>query len=102
MSSRQARSVKAGTSAEDARAQRMRNTVELRKQKTDDKMKRLRNLDLPGGGNDTLPGGGDGGASVYNSLPFAHCNKRGFNQHAADGKVFCLNALLPPFFHLTW
>jgi hypothetical protein len=64
MSSRQARSVKAGTSAEDARAQRMRNTVELRKQKTDDKMKRLRNLDLPGGGNDTVGGGGDGGASV--------------------------------------
>jgi len=63
MSSRQARSVKSGASAEDARAQRMRNTVELRKQKTDDKMKRLRNLDIPGG--DTLGGGGiEGGSSV--------------------------------------
>lgn len=63
MSSRQARSVKSGASAEDARAQRMRNTVELRKQKTDDKMKRLRNLDIPGG--DTLGGGSiEGGSSV--------------------------------------
>jgi len=66
MSSRQqARSVKAGSSAEDARAQRMRNTVELRKQKTDDKMKRLRNIDTPGG--DTL-GGGQDTSSVINDL----------------------------------
>ena len=62
MSSRQQRSVKAGSSAEDARAQRMRNTVELRKQKTDDKMKRLRNIDTPG--SDTLGGGPDGASSV--------------------------------------
>ena len=70
MSSRQGqRSVKAGSSAEDARAQRMRNTVELRKQKTDDKMKRLRNIDIPGG--DTLGGGGDGGALVCNATRHA-------------------------------
>jgi len=63
MSSRQARSVKAGASAEDARNQRMRNTVELRKQKTDDKMKRLRNLEMPSG--DTLGASGmEGGSSV--------------------------------------
>ena len=68
MSSRN-RSVKTGSSAEDARAQRMRNTVELRKQKTDDKMKRLRNIDIPGG--DTLGGGGDGGALVCNATRHA-------------------------------
>jgi hypothetical protein len=62
MSSRQQRSVKSGSSAEDARAQRMRNTVELRKQKTDDKMKRLRNIDVQGG--DTIGVGGDCASSV--------------------------------------
>mmetsp|Transcript_9512 Transcript_9512/g.18446 ORF Transcript_9512/g.18446 Transcript_9512/m.18446 type:complete len:523 (-) Transcript_9512:115-1683(-) len=40
----QQRSVKATTSAADARNQRMRNTVELRKVKTDEKLKRLRNV----------------------------------------------------------
>jgi importin subunit alpha-1 len=38
------RSVKQSNSAQDARMQRMRNTVELRKNKTDDKMKRIRNI----------------------------------------------------------
>ena len=66
MSSRQQRSVKSGSSAEDARAQRMRNTVELRKQKTDDKMKRLRNIDVQGG--DTIGVGGDGASSVSTFL----------------------------------
>lgn len=66
MSSRQQRSVKSGSSAEDARAQRMRNTVELRKQKTDDKMKRLRNIDVQGG--DTIGVGGDCASSVSTFL----------------------------------
>ena len=66
MSSRQQRSVKSGSSAEDARAQRMRNTVELRKQKTDDKMKRLRNIDVQGG--DTIGVGGNGASSVSTFL----------------------------------
>ncbi|KAJ1476298.1 armadillo-type protein, partial [Baffinella frigidus] len=38
------RSVKQTNSAQDARMQRMRNTVELRKTKTDDKLKRIRNI----------------------------------------------------------
>eukprot|EP00281_Chroomonas_sp_CCMP1168_P028548 CAMPEP_0206254502 /NCGR_PEP_ID=MMETSP0047_2-20121206/23725_1 /ASSEMBLY_ACC=CAM_ASM_000192 /TAXON_ID=195065 /ORGANISM="Chroomonas mesostigmatica_cf, Strain CCMP1168" /LENGTH=515 /DNA_ID=CAMNT_0053680793 /DNA_START=170 /DNA_END=1717 /DNA_ORIENTATION=+ len=44
MSGRPQRSVKQTTSAADARMQRMRNTVELRKVKTDEKLKRLRNV----------------------------------------------------------
>mmetsp|Transcript_11535 Transcript_11535/g.27665 ORF Transcript_11535/g.27665 Transcript_11535/m.27665 type:complete len:523 (+) Transcript_11535:157-1725(+) len=56
MSSRQQpRSVKSSTNAQDARMQRVRNTVELRKQKTDEKLKRLRNVGDSGGG-DALGG----------------------------------------------
>ncbi|EKX35427.1 hypothetical protein GUITHDRAFT_79857 [Guillardia theta CCMP2712] len=56
MSARQQpRSVKQATSAQDARINRMRNTVELRKQKTDDKLKRLRNVEDSGLG-DTMLG----------------------------------------------
>jgi len=42
--------VKASTNAQDARAQRMRNTVELRKVKVDEKLKRLRNVGAEEGG----------------------------------------------------
>lgn len=47
----ESRSVKQSNAAQDARSNRMRNTVELRKTKTDDKLKRLRNI---GDGADTV------------------------------------------------
>jgi hypothetical protein len=59
----ESRSVKQSNAAQDARSNRMRNTVELRKTKTDDKLKRLRNIGDSDTVQDHVGSGADGSAA---------------------------------------